>query len=106
METLLAVVAGTVVVGTVVGDLWVHWAQDNHAVEAASQEGNVGWRIGSLEEGWSSGVEEDGIQPVHRMEEEDTDSYHILVGEAGTDALEGTLETVASVVDEESSTSQ
>jgi hypothetical protein len=89
-----------VVVGAVVGGPWVQLGLDNLAVEAASQEDSLGGDIGSPEEG-KCAVEEDGIHLVHRTEAEDIDSYNILVAEADIDALEGTLEIAAPVVEEQ-----
>src|ERR1700685_2917782 len=87
------------VVGAAVGGPWVHLGLDNLAVEAASQEDSLDWDIDSPPEG-TCVVEEDGIRLARRTEAEDIDSYHTPVAEVDTDALEGTPEIVASVVDE------
>jgi hypothetical protein len=89
-----------VVVGAAVGGPWVHLGLDNLAGEVASQEDSLGWDIGSPPEG-TCVVEEDGIHPARRTEAEDIDSYHTLVAEVDIDALEGTLEIAASVVEEQ-----
>jgi hypothetical protein len=89
-----------VVVGAAVGGPWARLGLDNLAGEAASQEDSLGWDIGSPEEGICV-VEEDGIRLARRTEAEDIDSYHTPVVEVDIDALEGTPEIAASVVEEQ-----
>lgn len=67
-------------------------------VEAAFQEDNLD--IGNLAEGIYV-VEVDEIQQVHQKEEEDIDNCHTLAAEADTDALEGSLENVVTVAEEQ-----
>lgn len=102
-ETLFEVV---VVVGAVVAGPWGHLDQDNHVVEVAFQEDSLDLYIVGSPEEETCVAEEDGIRLVPQMVAEGIDSYRTLAVEAGIDALEGTLEIVEPVGDEQSSTSQ